>query len=218
VTICPSDYDSSDLALAAKRAQGLPLNGTIQQQLPQAVIPGIPERNTILRGPILSSSCSTAPQPFKSRLAYLEHPPELQPHHIHSYSLVIMPSSLPVSFNPHGDHPFTNHAKAAMPAPPPPSKYPQGVPSAHVTFGQPQKPSSLPGTPSSPHSGPIPQYPTVQYAPPQLVPSHSASSNSSSSSVSSSKGIFTPYRPDGRGTPDLEDILSVKKKPTWSKK
>ncbi|KAH9977290.1 hypothetical protein BGW80DRAFT_1456598 [Lactifluus volemus] len=103
-----------------------------------------------------------------------------------------MPSSLPASFNPHGDHPFTNHAKGAMPAPPSPSKYPKEY---------------------RRRTSPLVNHRNHRRF--RLVPSCSASSTSSSSS---SKGIFTPYRPDGRGTPDLEDILSAKKKPTWNKK
>ncbi|KAI0003348.1 hypothetical protein BJV74DRAFT_881788 [Russula compacta] len=122
-------------------------------------------------------------------------------------------SLLDSSFNPKLQHPFTDHTKGAMPIPPPPSKYGQGVPSTHYTY--PQKPQSLPSSqPPSPLSAPTPQYP-----PPQMIPSSSASSSSSLSSVSSSGGIFTIWGgPDGRRTPELEDILSKKKKPTWSRK
>ncbi|KAI0303490.1 hypothetical protein B0F90DRAFT_1378507 [Multifurca ochricompacta] len=105
-----------------------------------------------------------------------------------------MSSSPLKSFDPFAKHSFTDHVKGVMPVPPSPSKYAQGVPSTHVTFAYPQKPPSLPGTqPPSPLVTPIPQY-----GPPQM-------------------GIFTPFKPDGRGTPDLEDILSTKKKSTWNR-
>ncbi|KAI0274410.1 hypothetical protein BGY98DRAFT_1099002 [Russula aff. rugulosa BPL654] len=120
-------------------------------------------------------------------------------------------------FNPNGNYPFMNHTKSALPIPPPPSKYPQGVPSANYMYSQ--KPPSPPGTqPPSPLTAPMPQYP-----PPQMFSSHSTSSISSASSTSSSPGsgsggIFTLYRPDGCKTPELPDILSAKKKPTWNQK
>ncbi|KAH9967961.1 hypothetical protein BC827DRAFT_460132 [Russula dissimulans] len=122
-----------------------------------------------------------------------------------------MPSSLPPTFDYRGNHPFTDHTKGALPIPPQPSKYAQGVPSTH---NYPQKPQSLPNSqPPSPSGGPMPQYP-----PPQMIPSYSTSSASSTSSVSSSKGIFQLYTPDNSGIPELEDILSTKKKQAWSKK
>jgi len=114
------------------------------------------------------------------------------------------------NFNPNGNYPFMNHTKSALPIPPPPSKYPQGVPSANHIYTQ--KPPSPPGTqPPSPLAAPMPQYP-----PPQMVSSYSTSS--ASSSPTGSGGIFTLYKPDGRRTPELPDILSTKKKPTWNQK
>jgi len=123
-----------------------------------------------------------------------------------------MPSSIPATFDYRGTHPFTDHTKGALPIPPQPSKYPQGVPSTH--FNYPQKPQSLPSSqPPSPSGGSLPQYPS------QMIPSYSTSSSTSSTpSVSSSKGIFQLYTPDNSGIPELEDILSTKKKQTWSKK
>ena len=123
-------------------------------------------------------------------------------------------SSSPLNnFNPNGDYPFMNHTKSALPIPPSPSQYPQGVPSANYYS---QKPPSPPGTqPPSPLAAPMPQYP------PQMDSSYSTSSVSSASSSppgSGSGGIFTLYKPDGRRTPDLPDILSTKKKPTWNQK
>ncbi|KAH8983719.1 hypothetical protein EDB86DRAFT_2833847 [Lactarius hatsudake] len=122
-------------------------------------------------------------------------------------------SSSSLKFNPFGNNPFTDHVKGAIPEPPPPSKYARGVPSAYLQ-NPPSPPSTQPTTP--PLVAPIPQY-----APPQMVTARSTSSasstSSSSSSVSTSKQIFTLYRPDGRATPELEDVLS-KKKSTWSKK
>ncbi|KAI9456273.1 hypothetical protein BJY52DRAFT_1277138 [Lactarius psammicola] len=133
----------------------------------------------------------------------------------YSSSLIMSSSSLK-SFNPLGNNPFTDHVKGAIPEPPPPSKYARGVPSAHVTLPYLQNPPSPPGTQPTPLVAPIPQY-----APPQMVTARSTSSasstSSSSSSVSSSKPIFTLFRPDGRATPELEDVL-LKKKSTWSKK
>ena len=125
-----------------------------------------------------------------------------------------MSSSPLANFNPtNGNYPFLNHTKGALPIPPPPSKYPQGVPSGNYTY--PQKPQSPPGSqPPSPLNGPVPQYP------PQMTSSYSTSSASSTSSSpvsSSGGGIFTLYRPDGRRTPELPDILS-KKKSTWNQK
>ncbi|KAI0283257.1 hypothetical protein BC826DRAFT_1060365 [Russula brevipes] len=123
-----------------------------------------------------------------------------------------MSSSPLASFNPHGNHSFMDHTKGAMPIPPPPSKYGQGVPSTHSTYQQ-QKPQSLPSSqPPSPLSAPLPQYP------PQISPSYSTSSASSSSSsvVSTPAPIFTSYKLDG-GIPELKDILSSKTT-TWSRK
>ena len=128
-----------------------------------------------------------------------------------------MSSSPLKSFNLGGNYPFMDHTKGAIPTPPPPSQYPQGVPSTHFAVNYPQKPQPQPvSQPPSPLNPPLPQYP-----PPQMVGSYSpGSSASSASSVSSSRGIFTLYRPDrdGSRTPELEDILSAKKKPTWSRK
>ncbi|KAN0127548.1 hypothetical protein V8E53_014636 [Lactarius tabidus] len=127
-----------------------------------------------------------------------------------------MSSPLLPSFNPNAKYPWTDHTKGVIPEPPSPSKYGgRGVPSTHVAC--PQNPPSPPGSQSpTPLVSPIPQ----QYAPQQMVTTRStssASSISSSSSTSSSKPVFTLYRPDGRGTPELEDVL-LKKKSTWSKK
>ena len=118
------------------------------------------------------------------------------------------------NFNPNGNYPFMNHTKSALPIPPPPSKYPHGVPSANHVYSQ--KPPSPPGTqPPSPLNAPMPQYP-----PPHMVSSYSSTSSISSASSSSpgsgSGGIFTLYKPDGRKTPELPDILSTKKQPTWN--
>ncbi|KAH9038980.1 hypothetical protein EDB85DRAFT_2141547 [Lactarius pseudohatsudake] len=122
-------------------------------------------------------------------------------------------SSSSLKFNPFGNNPFTDHVKGAIPQPPPPSKYARGVPSAYL-----QNPLSPPTT--QPTTPPL-VAPIPQYAPPQMVTARSTSSasstSSSSSSVSTSKQIFTLYRPDGRATPELEDVL-LKKKSTWSKK
>lgn len=122
---------------------------------------------------------------------------------------LIMSSPLLPSFNPNAKHPFTDHTKGVIPEPPSPSKYGRGVPPPHVAVAY---PPTLP--PPTPLVAPIPQY-----APPQMVTTRStssASSISSSSSTSSSKP-FTLFRLDGRGTPELEDVL-LKKKSTWSKK
>ncbi|KAI0318349.1 hypothetical protein OF83DRAFT_1171183 [Amylostereum chailletii] len=121
------------------------------------------------------------------------------------------PQSLLASFDPFAAHPFTN-TNGVMPSPPMPSKYPRPIPHAHSTFAHaPTHPSSLPTSqsmtsPAAPH-------------PHHASPSPSSPTSSGHHPTTSSKGIFVMYTPDRRATPDLEDILSKKKRAqTWSTK
>ena len=180
---------------SAKLAQGLPL----QPRQATALFSELPGRNTILRGHSIHLSTQQTPA-FTPQLAY-------------STPTTMSQSPLANTNFINGNYPFMDHAKGALPIPPPPSKYPKGVPSANYIHSQ--KPPSLPGSQPPSPSGSMPQYP------PQMVSSYSTSSASSTSpspGSSPSGGIFTIYRPDGRRTPDLPDILSTKKKSTWNQK
>jgi hypothetical protein len=198
------------LPMSAKRAQGLPLpfngpplfNRARRRRYPRNCL-----AEHYIKGPFHPSN-HPANSCFRLLLAYTT-PTTPPPAHILSNTM----SSSPLDkFNPNGDYPFMNHTKSALPMPPSPSKYPQGVPSANYVYSQ--KSPSPPGTqPPSPLAAPMPQYP-----PPQMDSSSSISSASSSPPGSGSGGIFTLYKPDGCRTPELPDILSTKKKSTWNQK
>jgi hypothetical protein len=184
---------------SAKLAQGLPL----QPRQATALFSELPGRNTILRGHSVLANSSFHPS---ACIFYSNH-------HREHISHTMSQSPLTNTNFINGNYPFMDHAKGALPIPPPPSKYPKGVPSANYIHSQ--KPPSLPGSqPPSPSS--MPQYPA------QMVSSYSTSSTSSTSSSSPGSsppsGIFTIFRPDGRRTPELPDILSTKKKSTWNQK
>ncbi len=180
------------------------LPSSLQPRQATALSSELPRRNTILRGHSIPPTTQQSPA-FASCNRFAHTTPNTlptTPPRAHTMS----PSPLD-NFNPNGNYPFMNHTKSALPTPPPPSKYPQGVPSASHVHSQ--KPPSPPGSqPPSPLTAPMPQYP-----PPQMVASSSTSSPGSNSGY-----IFTLYRPDGCRTPELPDILSTKKKPTWNQK
>ncbi|KAI0060808.1 hypothetical protein BV25DRAFT_1839389 [Artomyces pyxidatus] len=120
------------------------------------------------------------------------------------------------SFDPFAPHPFTNINNGFIAMPPPPSQYPRPIPSTHAPPYpyHPTSPSSLPGSHNTtPLAAPKPQYASSP-------PSSSASSTSSTPHAKhASKGIFVTFKPDGRSTPDLEDILAKKKVlQTWGQK